>query len=62
MAAAINAIAATIAAFREMRMRWVITEISFLTWWRTRVWTVPPAAGEDRSRRWPMETGKAVPA
>jgi hypothetical protein len=32
MAAAINAIAATIAAFREMRMSSVITEISFLTW------------------------------
>jgi hypothetical protein len=32
MTAAIKAIAATIAAFREMRMRSVITEISFLTW------------------------------
>ena len=32
MAAAINTIAATIAAFREMLMRSVITEISFLTW------------------------------
>jgi hypothetical protein len=31
MAAAINTIAATVAAFRKMLMRSVITEISFLT-------------------------------